>query len=125
MKYRKRLLRDSDRQKVLREIFNGIGKRYWIDFPVVGTDGDHIHLLAEAAPRYSPSRLANIIKSISAKKMFERYPEFREILWGGEFWEDGFFVRTVGDEVTSEVIKQYIRRQGKDDNEGYEQLSFF
>ena len=27
---------------------------------------------------------------------------------GGEFWSDGYFVRTVGDKVTSEVIKKYI-----------------
>ena len=27
----------------------------------------------------------------------------------GEFWEDGYFARTVGDKVTAEVIKKYIR----------------
>ena len=31
-------------------------------------------------------------------------------LWGGEFWEDGYFARTVGDTVTAEVIRKYIRR---------------
>jgi len=30
-------------------------------------------------------------------------------LWGGEFWEDGYFVRTVGDKVTAEVIRKYIK----------------
>jgi len=30
-------------------------------------------------------------------------------LWGGELWEDGYFARTVGDEVTAEVIRNYIR----------------
>jgi putative transposase len=29
-------------------------------------------------------------------------------LWGGEFWEDGYFARTVGDKVTKDVIKKYI-----------------
>ncbi len=28
---------------------------------------------------------------------------------GGEFWEDGYFARTVGDKVTTEVIRRYIR----------------
>jgi REP element-mobilizing transposase RayT len=27
-------------------------------------------------------------------------------LWGGEFWEDGYFARTVGDKVTAEVIRK-------------------
>ena len=29
-------------------------------------------------------------------------------LWGGEFWEDGYFARTIGDEVTAETIRKYI-----------------
>ena len=29
--------------------------------------------------------------------------------WGGEFWEEGYFVRTVGDKVTADVIRKYIR----------------
>ena len=33
----------------------------------------------------------------------------RQQLWGGEFWEEGYFARTVGDKVTAEVIKKYIR----------------
>ncbi|MBT4511558.1 MAG: hypothetical protein HOC20_05035 [Chloroflexi bacterium] len=28
--------------------------------------------------------------------------------WGREFWEDGYFVRTVGDEVAAETIWKYI-----------------
>lgn len=32
-------------------------------------------------------------------------------LWGGELWNDGFFVRSVGDKVTAEVIRNYIKHQ--------------
>ncbi|MEE8569250.1 MAG: transposase [Anaerolineales bacterium] len=41
--------------------------------------------------------------------IFRRYPEVKRELWGGEFWEDGYFVRTVGDKVTSDTIKKYIQ----------------
>ena len=49
------------------------------------------------------------MKAISAKEIREKFPEVRKQLWGGEFWEDGYFARTVGDKVTDEVIKKYIR----------------
>ncbi|MHC1595048.1 MAG: transposase, partial [Methanotrichaceae archaeon] len=39
----------------------------------------------------------------------QEFPELKNRLWGGEFWENGYFVRTVGDEVTAEVIRKYIR----------------
>ena len=125
LKYRKRLLTDSEKQVAFKDILKGIGSRYWIGFETVGTDGDHVHLFVSAAPRYAPAELANIIKSVSAKKMFERFPELREELWGGELWEDGYFVRSVGDEVTETVIRAYIEKQGKEENMLFEQLSLF
>ena len=30
-------------------------------------------------------------------------------IWGGEFREDGYFARTVGDRVTAEVIRKYTQ----------------
>lgn len=38
-------------------------------------------------------------------------------LWGGPFWEDGYFARTVGDQVTADVIRRYIQahRDAPDD----------
>ena len=50
-----------------------------------------------------------MLKSISASVIFREHPEVKRELWGGEFWEDGYFVRTVGDIVTAEVIRQYIK----------------
>ena len=32
-------------------------------------------------------------------------------LWGGELWNDGYFVRSVGSNVTAEVIRRYIKHQ--------------
>jgi len=75
---------------------------------------DHVHLFMMAPPRYSPSRVVQIMKSISARQMFRRYPKLREQLWGGEMWSDGYFVRSVGDRVTADVIRRYIKLQHQD-----------
>ena len=70
---------------------------------------DHVHVFASIPPRYSIGEIVGALKSISAREIFCRHPEVKRELWGGEFWEDGYFVRTVGDKVTSEVIKKYIQ----------------
>ena len=46
---------------------------------------------------------------MSAREIRKEFPRVNKQLWGGEFWEDGYFARTVGDKVTAEVIKKYIR----------------
>ena len=46
--------------------------------------------------------MVGVLKGISAAEVFEKFPEVKKELWGGEFWEDGYFARTVGDKVTAE-----------------------
>jgi putative transposase len=49
-----------------------------------------------------------MLNSISAVVIFRGHPEVKKDIWGSEFWEDGYFVRTVGDKLTAKVIRQYI-----------------
>jgi putative transposase len=57
-----------------------------------------------------------ILKSISARELFARFPRLRRRLWGGQLWEDGYFVRSVGDAVPAEIIRRYIRYQTSPQN---------
>ena len=66
---------------------------------------DHVDIFTSIPPKYSVSEMVRILKSVSGKEIFRRYPEVKRELWGGEFWEDGYFVRTVGDKVTSDMIQ--------------------
>ncbi|HIH38472.1 IS200/IS605 family transposase [Candidatus Woesearchaeota archaeon] len=116
VKYRKDLLTDEV-SKYLKEILLGIGKRYYLQFHAMGTDEDHLHILVEAAPRYSPSQVMMICKSITAKETFKRFPKLREELWGGHFWTEGGHIDTVGDGYGEEQMKEYIRKQGGDPNQ--------
>ena len=105
VKYRKRLLFVSGRTEFLRNICTEISERYEFEFDKLGTDGDHVHILVGAPPRYSPSRLKQIIKSITARQLFKRFPEIKEQLWGGQFWNDGGYIGTVVEGVTEDVYE--------------------
>ena len=113
VKYRKDLI-SKDIRDFLKEIFVGITKRYYLDFHAVGTDGNHLHILVAARPRYSPSKIMQICKSITAKQIFKKFPEIKEELWGGHFWTEGGHIDTVGDGYGEEKMKEYIRKQGRD-----------
>jgi putative transposase len=56
-----------------------------------------------------------IIKSITARRIFKEYPEIRKQLWGGELWSDGGYIGTVGDGTTSDIIKNYVQNKGNED----------
>ena len=76
---------------------------------------DHVHLFVEAPPRLSPAQMMNVIKSITAREMFAKFPEMKRTLWAGELWADGYYVATVGDKVTAEAVRRYIKGQRQAD----------
>ncbi len=52
------------------------------------------------------------IKSIIAREVFKECPDVKKQLWGGEFWGKGYFVNTVGQHGTENIITQYVKDQG-------------
>jgi len=124
LKYRRKLLQHNDRINYIKSICSEIGERYWFKFDAIGTDGDHVHIFVGAAPRYSPSKVMQIVKSITAREFFKKFPEVKKQLWGGEFWSDGGYIGTVGDGVMADTIRNYVETQGTpEEKEGYKQMN--
>ncbi len=118
-KYR-RVVFSEDVDRNVKEICLEIAKRYEVRFVEVGVDEDHVHFLIQSVPSYSATRIATIVKSITAREIFRRCPEVKKKLWGGEFWSKGYFINTVGKHGNERVIQEYVKSQGK--NKIYNQL---
>jgi len=126
LKYRKLLLRQTTYIDSLRIILQEIGERYWFEFDEIGTDGDHVHVFVGAAPKWAPSRIMQVVKSVSARQMFSEFPALRKQLWGGEYWSDGGYIGTVGEGTTESIVRKYIQEQGSErEKELYPQLKLF
>ena len=70
-----------------------------------------MHFLIKSISKYSVTEIIRMIKSTTAKKIFEKHPEVKKQLWGGEFWSDGFFVNTVSKFGSEDTISKYVRNQ--------------
>ena len=89
-----------------------IEKRYEVHFLEIGTDKDHVHFLLQSVPMKSPTQIVKILKSITAREIFQRHPEVKKVLWGGAFWSSGYFVNTVSKFRDESTISKYVRAQG-------------
>ena len=124
-KYR-RVVFTEEVDNALLEVCEEISKRYEIDFLEIGTDEDHVHFLIQSVPTLSPSKIAQIIKSITAREIFKKCVGVKEQMWGGQFWSDGYFVSTVGKYGSEKQIEAYVKNQGKAYSKIYqEQLELF
>ena len=118
-KYRKVVI-DQKVDGILKDVCLEIAKRYQIEFIEIGTDKDHVHFLIQSVPTYSPTKIIQRVKSLTAREIFKRAPEVKRKLWGGEFWSDGYYVSTVGRKGSEETIRKYVREQGREGE--YKQL---
>ena len=97
-------------------VFEEISANHGFEIDTMEIAVDHVHIFVSFPPRYSIARVVGMLKSISASVIFEKHPEVKRELWGGEFWEDGYFARTVGDRVTAETIRKYIEYHHEEEN---------
>lgn len=99
-KYRKKIF-TKEIEEVARKFFKEITEQYEFEIDEMEVVIDHVHVFLTASPRYSPAQVVQILKSISAREIFKKFPELKKQLWAGELWNDGYFARTVGDKVTT------------------------
>ena len=121
-KYRRVVFDNKKIEEHLRQICLEIEKRYdYIIFLEIGVDKDHVHFLIQSTPNYAPSKIVQIIKSITSRQIYVECPEVKKKLWGGQFWSDGYFVAIVGKNQNEEVTREYVKNQSKQDAE-YKQI---
>ena len=121
-KYRAHILR-GEVGEYIKEVFGQIAEEYEFRIDTMEVMEDHVHVFIEAPPAYSPARLVQVLKSISAREVFKRFRGMRREMWSGKIWSDGYFVRSVGDKVTADVIRKYILYQKRENSP--EQLRMF
>ena len=107
---RRRGLGDAELRAYVAEAFRAVAEEFGFWIEELAVEEDHVHLFLEFPPRYAIARVVGILKSISASRAFRHFPGLRARDWSGELWEDGYAVRTVGDRVTADLIRRYIRR---------------
>lgn len=114
VKYRHSIL-SEEIEAYLKELFQEIAqeKEFEVVMMEVG-EKDHIHVFASAHPKIAPSYIVKMLKGISARKLFLKFPQLKKRLWGGHLWNSSFFIETIGS-ISEQAIKKYIENQKKGD----------
>ena len=94
----------------VESLFREIAQDYGFEIDTLEVAVDHVHIFLDCPPRYAIAKVGGILKSISASQVFEEFPQLKKQLWARELWEDGYFARTVGDQVTADVSRRDIRQ---------------
>ena len=120
-KYRREVFKSEEVRERAGQLLRAVAEEYEYDICELQVADDHVHIMLSFSPRVSIGEAVRTIKSITARELFREFPQLRRRMWRGELWEDGYFARTVGDRMTSDVIVRYIRSH-REHQQGPEQL---
>jgi len=97
----------------LQQVLTEIGHDFGIRIIAQEAMPDHIHMLVEAPPKYSPAMIAQIFKGISSRKMRQEFiSTVKQHIWKkGALWAQGYYIAGLADGVTTDVVQEYISNQ--------------
>jgi REP element-mobilizing transposase RayT len=98
-------------ENTLVEICSEIELRYDIKFEEIWADENHIHFLIQSIPTMSVTWIVTKIKSIIAKRLFDKHPEIKRKLRWWNLWTRWCYVNTVWMYWGYDTIKNYIKNQ--------------
>ena len=113
VKYHKHLLNKPMREYLV-QIIKAVCQAYNYNFYGLGIAPNHVHFFVGGPPKIAPAEIAMVVKSITTKEMFKKFPAIRQQLWGGHFWKDGYYVGTVGEGQIEAIVRQYLEKQETD-----------
>ena len=120
-KYRKPVLFGNVATR-LRDLISEICKSMEVDIIKGHVSKDHVHLLVSVPPYISVSKLMQMIKGKTSRKLLSENRVLMRKFWGRHLWARGYFAATSGN-VTDDVIAQYIESQEVDERARYDDFT--
>ena len=108
-KKRKWLLQ-ADVEEHVRRFLNEIAQEKGIRLLEYETMVDHVHLLLQLGSEDNMSRIVNLLKGASARKVFQRFSELKLDTGVNHFWQKRYGTRVV-EPRTLATVASYIRTQ--------------
>jgi len=108
-KYRRHVLEGRVGERA-RQVIVEVAEKYGYGVDELKVNPDHIHLLVRLEPRHALPDVVRTLKSLTARALFEEFPEIKRHLWNGSLWASGYCVNTVGG-LDLEAVRHYIREE--------------
>ncbi len=103
-----------------RELIRQICKANEVEILSGHVSKDHIHLFVSVPPYLSVSKLMQLLKGKTSRKLLSEFRPLSQKFWGRHLWARGYFAASSGN-VTDEVIMKYIETQDKEqDDDNFE-----
>lgn len=110
VKYRKQILTEKIANELKAKLIDISADKGFILHECAVGDENHVHIFISAHPKIAPSYIVKMLKGISGRYLFAKYPNIASKLYNGTIWNHSYFIETIGSS-SEENIKKYILSQ--------------
>ena len=107
-KRRRRALVRAEERSYCARLLRRVAEKYDMTVLALEVDVDHVHLAVVIPPQQSVGSAVRKFKSLSARHMLLKFPYLKRSFYTREVWSPSYFVRTIGEGVTAEMVRRYI-----------------
>lgn len=107
---RRKWLLQGDVLEAVREELVSAAERHGIRVLEHEAVVDHVHIFLELENNSSLSKAMNLIKGVSARRVFQRFPELKLDAHTSSFWQARYGFKEIPPEREA-IVRQYIRTQ--------------
>ena len=109
IKYCHRIFDTDEVRGYVAELIILISSLYNMPIKKMGFGDNHVHFRVDIKLRSKPEA-AKIFRGITAKKLFEKFPEIKkEYFWGSGLWNPSYMLDNIGSDEDS--VDNYISSQ--------------
>lgn len=111
-KYRKKVI-SQEMLTCLHQIFSSVLTSAKCNLIEFNGESDHVHLLMSLRPDVTPSKIINVLKSVSSRKLRTEFSKhISHYYWKPVFWSKAYCIISVGG-APIEILKRYIQEQAR------------
>jgi putative transposase len=108
-KYRRSILQGKVGERA-EQVIRRVADEYGYTLDELKVSPDHIHVLLKLQPKQAIPDVVRTLKSITARTLFQEFPDLKRHLWEGRLWAGGYCVNTVGG-LNLDAVRKYIREE--------------
>ncbi|MFH0884347.1 MAG: IS200/IS605 family transposase [Candidatus Micrarchaeota archaeon] len=109
-KCRYKVFRNEFTKKVCTDSFHEVEQKYGVRIEELEFQEDHVHLMVHIPARLSVSFVIQLLKGVSARRIFDASPKLHLRYPRGSFWSRFKYYGTVGP-MTVDAVRRYIGAQ--------------
>lgn len=104
---RRAIFTDKNVAARTEELVAQVANRNEMEILSLNTDRNHIHVFVSFPPRFSASKVVNLLKGYSSRYLRKEFPHLLKMCNNTQLWARSYYWGTAGN-VSAQAIKRYI-----------------